>query len=206
MPINIESLITTYGYLGIFLLVFSEEMGFPNPVPNELNIIFAGSLAYSGFLKLPLVFLAVFFGDFFGALIWYFIFYFFGHQLMKRSPRWLPIKAIQKFEAKISKERRWVIFFGRLISYGRKFISMAAGLIKVSPKTFLEMSFWSSCVWTGIFLMIGWLLGPNWNNFVQEFGLVHVLIIIGALIAGVIAVYWLKVEFFNKKKENANLQ
>lgn len=201
MSFNIQGLIASYGYLGIFLLVFSEEIGFPNPVPNELNILFAGSLAASGFLSLPLVFLMAFLGDFLGAVIWYFLFYFFGNQLMKRSPRWLPVKAIQEFEGKISKRKKWVIFFGRLVSYGRKFISMAAGLIKVKPKIFLEMVFWSSVVWTGIFLVIGWSLGPNLNAVINKIGLAHFLIALGVFVVLLLTVYWLTEEFLKKKSE-----
>jgi hypothetical protein len=36
MPEEVVAYITKYGYLTIFILVFLQETGMPNPFPNEL--------------------------------------------------------------------------------------------------------------------------------------------------------------------------
>ncbi|MCX6740828.1 MAG: hypothetical protein NTY61_00295 [Candidatus Parcubacteria bacterium] len=46
MPHSLAVFITHYGYLAIFFLVFLQEIGVPNPVPNELVLLFSGYLAF----------------------------------------------------------------------------------------------------------------------------------------------------------------
>ncbi len=83
-----EHFIITYGYLAIFLLVFLQEIGIPNPVSNELVLIFSGSLAYSHTLSLPLILLSAISADIIGTTVLYTVFYFFGNWILSR--KWLP--------------------------------------------------------------------------------------------------------------------
>jgi membrane protein DedA with SNARE-associated domain len=61
MPPEIILYISKYGYLAIFVLIFLQETGVPNPVPNELVLMFSGYLVFTGILHLPLVLLAAVF-------------------------------------------------------------------------------------------------------------------------------------------------
>ena len=54
MPEEVVYYITGYGYLAIFILVFLQEIGMPNPFPNELLLIFSGYLSFRGILFFPL--------------------------------------------------------------------------------------------------------------------------------------------------------
>ena len=63
--------ITRYGYLAVFLLVLLQELGMPNPVTNELVLLFSGYLAFSGVLNLWLVFLTAVSADCIGTTILY---------------------------------------------------------------------------------------------------------------------------------------
>jgi len=47
--------ITKYGYFAIFSLVFLQEIGVPNPVPNELVLLFSGYLIFVGKLDFIIV-------------------------------------------------------------------------------------------------------------------------------------------------------
>ncbi len=48
MPEDVVYYVTRYGYLAIFILVFLQEIGMPNPFPNELLLIFSGYLTFKG--------------------------------------------------------------------------------------------------------------------------------------------------------------
>lgn len=78
MPHSLAVFIAHYGYPAIFSLVFLQEIGVPNPVPNELVLLFSGYLAFLGALNFVLVFLTVVAADFIGTSILYLVFYFFG--------------------------------------------------------------------------------------------------------------------------------
>ena len=64
MPSEIALYITKYGYLAIFILVILQETGMPNPIPNELLLLFSGYLVFKGIFSLPLLILTAASADF----------------------------------------------------------------------------------------------------------------------------------------------
>lgn len=56
-----------YSYIAIFSLVFLQEMGVPNPVPNELVLLFCGYLTSIGELDFITVLLTVVAADTIGS-------------------------------------------------------------------------------------------------------------------------------------------
>ena len=85
------SIVNDYGYLAVFALVFLQELGVPNPVPNELVLLFAGALTTIGELNYWLMMLIVVIADVAGTSLLYFAFYFFEKSIMELLPKWLPI-------------------------------------------------------------------------------------------------------------------
>ena len=83
--------VVKYGYLAIFLLVFLQELGVPNPVSNELVLLYAGYLSYLGLMSLPKILLVTVSADFTGTSILFFVFYGFGNYIIAHKPRWLPL-------------------------------------------------------------------------------------------------------------------
>ena len=53
MDINWQGFIAEYGYWAIFILVFLQEAGLPNPIPNELVLGFSGFLSTQNRLEIP---------------------------------------------------------------------------------------------------------------------------------------------------------
>lgn len=187
MPAELARLIINHGYLAIFVFVFSQEIGVPNPIPNELVIVFAGYLSYQGLLSLPLVILTVVLADFIGTNILYFFFYFFDNWLLDKKPKWLPINKIENLKNIITKRGRWSLYLGRLISYARWYVSAAAGLIGIPPRMFLTTVIWSSLTWGGGYALAGWFLGPSWSEFSAKFGFANFIL----LITGMAAVFFI---------------
>ena len=72
---------------------------------------------------------------------------------------------------------------GRLISYARGYVSVAAGLIGVPPRVFLPTVVWSSVTWAGAWTVAGRLLGPAWRTLATEFHFSKVSLIIAAAMA-----------------------
>ncbi len=170
VPHELALYITKYGYLAIFSLVFSQEIGIPNPIPNELVILFSGYLTSVGLLSFPLVFLTVVAGDFVGTSVLYFVFHFFGDFLLLHKPKWIPIShaQIDKLGERISKKGRWGIFVGRLLPYVRGYTSVAAGLLHISPRVFLTTVIFSAIIWSGGYATIGKFIGKHWNGVAGE--------------------------------------
>src|SRR5215475_8987143 len=160
MPSEFTLFITRYGYLAIFLLVFLQELGVPNPVTNEFVLLFSGYLAFTGTLRLPLVFLSAVSADCIGTTILYAVFYRFGRSLMDRRPRWLPVSLadIQRMAGTISERRLWGIYVARLIPFLRGYASVAAGLLSIRPRVFVPAVVVSAITWSGGYVIAGYLL------------------------------------------------
>jgi membrane protein DedA with SNARE-associated domain len=182
--------ITRYGYLAIFLLVFLQELGVPNPVTNEFVLLFSGYLAFSGALNLWLVILTAVSADCIGTTILYAVFYRFGDSIMSHRPRWFPVSPVHlnRIARRISERQRWGIYIGRLIPFLRGYASVAAGILPIQPRIFIPAVILSAITWSGGYVVAGRLLGPYWEQFAARIGraeslaLLAVLIVIATLI------------------------
>jgi membrane protein DedA with SNARE-associated domain len=173
--------IVKYNYLAVFSLVFLQELGVPNPVPNEIILLFVGYLASVNILNFPLILLTSISADIIGTSILYTVFYFFGNQILKYAPRWLPIKKIEALKQHLSKRGDLDIFLGRLLPYLRGYISVAAGLLKIPAKKFLSSVIVSAVVWTGGYVIAGRLLGKGWDKLATRFSAWQLLLLIAVI-------------------------
>lgn len=170
MPEGVVKFITEYGYLAIFVLILLQEVGVPNPIPVELLLFFTGYLSFKGLLYLPFVIVVGIGADFIGANILYFIFYYSGAFLMKKRPKWIFIsdKKIESFKEKITSGGKINIFLFRLLSLTRGYTSIVAGLLGIKPGEYLPIVIISASSWTMIWAILGFVLGPSWNNIIKE--------------------------------------
>src|ERR1035437_8468267 len=170
MPNDLIVYITRYGYLAIFLLVFLQEIGIPNPIPNELVLLFSGYMIFLGLLKLPLVVLAAVLADFTGTCVLHTVFYFSGAYILQHKPRWLPFptKTIHKLKQRISKYGLGGIYIGRLTPFIRGYTSVIAGLLQIETRIFLPVALITASIWVVMYVTAGILLGPFWNQVVAN--------------------------------------
>jgi membrane protein DedA with SNARE-associated domain len=170
MPEEVVYYITGYGYLAIFILVFIQEIGMPNPFPNELLLIFAGYLSFKGFLFFPFALLTVVSADFIGTNILYFLFFKAGSYIIRKKPKWIPLSlgTIDRLTTKLSKGGRLNMFIFRLTPFTRGYTSVIAGLLHVKPNIFLPIALFSATTWAGVYVLTGYLIGPYWDLLIQH--------------------------------------
>jgi len=183
--------ISQHGYLAIFLLVFLQEIGFPNPIPNELVMIASGYLAYIGVLYYPLIILTAFVADLAASALVYTTFYFFGQIIMTRKPRWIKFPDAQMNRIKLRVESSGLsgIFVGRLTPFIRGYVSVLCGLILLPAKKYSLILVSTALLWAFSYISIGYLIGPYWNlitnnnnNIQQYIGFFSIsMIVVGVL-------------------------
>ena len=183
MSSELINFITLYGYYGIFILVFLQEIGVPNPVPNELVLLFSGYLTFTGILNLPLVILAALSADFIGTSILHTVFYFFGTYILQNKPRWLPlpINAINKLTYRLSGKGLSGIYICRLTPFIRGYTSVISGLLQIKHRVFLPLALITAILWSAAYVITGRLLGPFWGHFIsniESFKYIMLLILI----------------------------
>jgi len=175
MPSEVQLFISHYWYLAIFVLIFSQEIGIPNPIPNELVLMYSGYLAATGNLYLPWVVITSVSADLAGTSLLYIIFYFFGAYIFKRKPKWLPIseKRTERLKKWLSEKGRKAIFLGRITPFIRGYTSVICGLLQVKARLFFPLAFVSALTWSVVCCTLGWLLalyGYKMTGIVEHAG------------------------------------
>lgn len=185
----IRDLIESLGYPGIFLAMFVE--GIITPIPSELIMPFAGYLASLGTFDLVLVILVGTAGATAGSTVAYHIGSHLGRPFISKYGRYFRIT-----EDHVDRAERWFekygvlsIFIGHSLPGTRSFISFPAGIAKMRLSSFILFTFLGALVWNTVLAVTGYLLGAEWERFVQTFEFVDVLVLAG--VAVLLAVYFL---------------
>ena len=196
--------IASYGYLAVFVLVFLQEIGMPNPLPNELLLLFSGYLCFKGLLFLPFVILTAVLADFIGTNILYLFFYNTGTLIMQKKPKWIPISVdtMDKLKTKLSKGGQLSIYIFRLTPFTRGYTSVITGLLRVKPKVFLPIALISAVTWASFYVIIGQLIGPSWNLFIQNNNSFKSLML--AVLAVILCVFLIVFYFRKREKHDEN--
>lgn len=157
----IVSVVSQWGYFGIFVMMFLESSFFP--FPSEIVMIPAGYLASRGEMSLVLAFLCGVAGSLAGALFNYYLCYFFGRGLIERYGKFVGINEAKmaKFEAFFNKHGEISTFNCRLIPGIRQYISLPAGLSKMNVFRFSLFTTLGAGIWVAILLGVGYFLGQN---------------------------------------------
>jgi len=204
VPEEVVHFITRYGYTAIFILVFLQEIGMPNPIPNELLLMFSGYLSFKGFLYFPFVIFTIISADFIGTNILYVIFYNAGIYLIRKKPKWFPLsdKTIDRLTKKISEGGKFNIFLFRVTPFTRGYTSVITGLLRIKPGIFLPIALISAATWATIYVIAGYIIGPSWNMFTKNIGSFK-YIMLAVLVVGFCMV--MSVYFYRKSgKRKAN--
>ena len=162
--------ISQYGYLSIFLLVFLQEIGVPNPIPNELVLLFSGYLSFTGVLSLPLAILSAIIGDLLSSGTLFIAFYFFGNYIFKRLPKWIPLskEKLESISEKIRVSGHYGIFIGRLTPFIKGYVSVLSGLTRVKPSKFGIILLSTSIIWASAYVCCGYFAGPYWELIMRN--------------------------------------
>lgn len=193
--INIfTSLVSTHGYLGLFLAAFAETL-FP-PIPSEVIFPLAGFVGFkSNFTYLETFFMAVCgaLGATIGAIIIYYISLKLGRLAIIKMGKYIFVS-----ERKIESAERWfdkygiyAVLLGRMAPGVREIISVPAGIAKMPIAKFTVFTFFGSMIWSVILVFAGYLLGNSWDAMSESLSdyFTTISIIIIGLVALGIAVY-----------------
>ena len=190
---NIPYLITNYGYIGIFSIVFLES-GIFFALPGDSLLFTAGLLASTTYLKLYLLIPLVFVGTFLGGIAGYYIGvhierlrkYSFLNKILKEE----YINKAHEFFVKYGKS---AILFSRFVPIVRTFTPIVAGIAKMDYKLFIKYSLMSSLLWSTIVTLAGYFLGQIFPQIKDYMSMVIIIVVLVSLLPGV-------VEILRKKK------
>lgn len=161
------SVIESWGYSGIFLLMVAEHL-FP-PIPSEVIMPLAGYLAASGKLSLLPTVIAGTLGSVVGTSAWFVIGWWIGAARLKRwaarHGRLMTLSPgdIDLAQAWFDRRGGAAVFLGRMIPAVRTLISVPAGIARMSLWRFFAFTVLGSLLWTLILTLSGLVLQANFH-------------------------------------------
>lgn len=159
------SIMEKLGYLGIAFLMFLDNV-FP-PIPSEIIMPSAGYTASKGELTLIGVIMAGSAGSILAAMLLYWI----GRKIpqqrlfnwVERYGKYLRISTVdlEKALTWFEKYGHRVVFFARMIPAVRSFISIPAGMSRMSFSKFMTYSTAGTLIWTSFLAYVGYYFSEN---------------------------------------------
>lgn len=188
----IVNFVDSWGYFGIFFMMFLESTFFP--FPSEVAMIPAGYLAYQGKMSVLLAFLAGTFGSLSGAIFNYFLCYYFGRNLVEKYGKYVGIteEKMQKFESFFNKHGEISTFNCRLIPGIRQYISLPAGLAKMHFGRFSFFTTLGAGIWVAILIALGYFLGANQELITQKLHIITIVLLVFVVIISIIYYFMYK--------------
>jgi membrane protein DedA with SNARE-associated domain len=190
----ITSLVSTYGYLGLFVAAFAETI-FP-PIPSEVIFPLAGFVGFKsnfGYFETFVMALSGAIGATFGAVIIYLISLKIGRLAIIKIGKYVFVseRKIETAEKWFEKYGVYAVFLGRMAPGVRELISVPAGIAKMPIGKFTVFTFLGSLVWSIALVFAGYFLGNSWDKLSESLSVYFPLLsalIIGVL-AGIIVLY-----------------
>lgn len=156
-------LIDTFGHWGVFAGMIIESACIP--LPSEVIMLFGGFMAAQGKLDFWGVIAAGVLGNLVGSVITFWFGRHGGRKFVENYGRYLLISAdhLHKADSWFRRYGEWVVFFGRNLPLIRTFISLPAGVARMSFSRFVIFTFFGSIPWNAALTYLGLKLGQNWG-------------------------------------------
>lgn len=183
---DITGLISSYGYVGIFIIVFLES-GIFFALPGDSLLFTAGMVASAHVLSIYKLIPLIFISTFTGALVGYEI----GLRLeaLQKYRLWRKLfkkEHLEKTKKFFDKYGRFTILISRFVPIVRTFVPIVAGLIEMNYKKFLKYTLISSILWSTTVTLVGYFVGriiPEAKDYLS-------LLIIIVVVLSLLPIVW----------------
>lgn len=201
----ILNIMNQFGYIGVFLLIMIENV-FP-PIPSEVILLFGGFMTTYTKLGILGMVIASTLGSVCGGIILYYIGKIFNKERLKRILSGRLGKILRLKNSDIDNADHWfdtkgqkTVFFCRFIPIVRSLISIPAGMSEMPMLKFLLYTTLGSLIWNIILIILGSILGSNWESILGIFDTYSHLVVIVLGLIFIIFIIW----FYRRKNAKSN--
>lgn len=201
MQALIINIINKFGYLGVLLLIAIENI-FP-PIPSEIILTFGGFMTKmpNSILTIVGVIIAATLGSILGAIALYYIGKILNKERLKKIVSgkigkilFLKPKDIEKADIWFDEKGNKTVFFCRFIPVIRSLISIPAGMSEMKMGKFLVYTTAGSIIWNTVLVVLGSIVGENWESVAAVFDTYSkiTVIVLGILFIIVVTIFYYK--------------
>jgi membrane protein DedA with SNARE-associated domain len=165
-----ESLVITYGYLGVFLGTILE---------GEATVVLAGILCQQGFFELFSVIFVSLMGTLIGDQVFYYLARWKGYEWACKSPRFR--KNYPRASELLGRHATWILLMSRFLYGLRMVIPATCGVMRIPAWRYSLLNLGSALIWTPLMAWLGYAFGKSVQAFLN--GLYLQLAIYGPLMA-----------------------
>ena len=201
IKIWVEQIISSMGYVGLYLVMFLENV-FP-PIPSEVVLPLAGNLTLTGRFSIFWITIIGMLGSLTGAFLFYGLGKWLGEArvrtIMEKYGRYalLSTNDLDRSLEWFDKYDDWVIFFSRMVPIVRSLISIPAGIASMNITKFSFFTILGTALWSFLLALGGRLLGEQWP-LIAEFINTYQNIVLVIAVAAVLL--FIGTRLFKKKK------
>jgi membrane protein DedA with SNARE-associated domain len=186
---TVTSLVSAYGYSGVFIAMLVETV-FP-PIPSEAILPLAGYAVFKNdgsFLDAVAVGVIGALGSTVGSIAIYMVVRKIGRYAVIKSGKYFFINSekMTKIEEWFEKHGSKAVFLARMVPGMRELISIPAGLSKMNFAKYCIFTFAGSFLWSVTLTLIGYTFGEAWQSavagYTQVLTYVAILSTIGIII------------------------
>jgi membrane protein DedA with SNARE-associated domain len=180
-PALAETLLATYGYVAIFVLVMLESAGIP--LPGETILVSASIYAStSRGLDIRFVIGAAAAGAIVGDNIGFWVGRTFGQRLLSG---WGYLIGLDERKLKLGRylfmqHGGKIVFFGRFVALLRALAAILAGVNRFSPFRFFVLNAAGGITWATVFGLGGYLFGEGVHRIAGPIGWAALVLALGA--------------------------
>lgn len=177
--------ISSHGLAAVFILMTLESACIP--IPSEVVMPFAGFMAWRGDLGLVAIVVIATIANVVGGLIAYAVGAWGGRAVILRWGRYVLLRPdhLARAERWFQRYGEWTVFVCRLLPALRTFISLPAGIARMSIGRFIFYSALGSLPWNFLLAYGGFKLGQHWEqvaHYVKPLTYFGALVLLGAVV------------------------
>jgi len=182
-------LVSSWGYIAIFVTMTGESAGLP--ISSEIVVPLGGALASQGKLNFILVVLVASVANLTGSLVAFYLTRRYGERVvLSRAGRWAGLskghlRLANRFFGRFG---LWAVLVGRLLPIVRTYISFPAGLSKIGYTRFTLATLAGAIPWNLALAFAGLKLGEHYQTVAATMGPFVIPIAIGVVV--LLAVGW----------------
>jgi len=192
----VQGLIADLGYPGLFVLIVLESTMVP--IPSLLVMPFAGFLATEAggrslgldgpLFSLWLILVINSTAAITGSLLSYWLGRAGGKPLLLKYGKWVFVRAkdIERTEAYFQRHGGATVLIARFLPVVRHLISIPAGIARMPLPKFLTQTFLGSTIWGGGLMVLGYVLGSQWEDVATKLKRID-LVIAGLIVLAILA-------------------